>query len=233
MPTNGREVLVVGGCGYVGHLIAPWLMVMYDGPLYNFEPKVCDPCPWRNRIIGDVTDLGQVFLAAQNKGAILFLPMGKFDDPQSLFEVGVRGWYNCLLVAKALRTPRVVLISSLSVYDDWQTANLESEDRPPICDAPYNVVKVLEEDLGRHFARCYGMSVLALRIAQPKAEASAIVGRRGDVPYATSDRKLAEAVVAALSLKGHVGFDAIHVTENKNPNAINQEKAKRLLGWEP
>lgn len=234
MPTHVGGVLVVGGCGTVGHLVGPRLGRIHGAHLYNLELRECedDACPWINPIVGDVTDIGDVFLATRAKDAILFSAMGNLHDPQSLFEVGVRGWYNCLLAAKELGVGRVVLVSSMSVYDDYHSVVTESEDRPVVSDDPYGVVKILAEQLGRHFAETYGMSVIALRISQPMPDLETIRGRRVS-EWATSDRKLAEAFSAALSLKDHVGFDAIHVCGSKDFPKLNLEKAKRLLGWEP
>jgi len=242
MPAVSGGILVVGGCGLVGHLVAPRLTATRISPsysdgdfrYYSFEPDGCseERCPWVENIMGDVTDIGQVFMAARSKNAILFTAMGSMSDPQSLFEVGVRGWYNCLLAAKEFGIRRVVLISSVSVYDDYNSVVLESEDRPRNCDDPYGVVKVLAEDIGKHFAESYGMSVIALRIAQPKMDLEAVKLRRKGNKWATSDVKLAEAICAALSIE-HTGFDAIHICQHPDREKVNMEKAKRVLGWEP
>ena len=137
MPAISGGVVVVGGCGTVGHLIAPYLELMCNSHAllaWTFEPSDCDDCRWSCRITGDV--LGQLLLALRGKKAIIFSAMGRMSDPQSLFEVGVRGWYNCLLAARDLGIQRLVLVSSISVYDDYRNG-LESEDRPRVCDDPY------------------------------------------------------------------------------------------------
>jgi len=233
MPATTGGVLVIGGCGRVGRLIAPYLEAR---PLnfWSFGSVACPGCDWAGHVVGDVCDLGDVFLAARGKSAIVYVAMGG-PDAASLFEVGVHGFYNVLLAAMETCVSRVVLASSMSVYDDWAEASIGSEERPAYCDDPYGVVKVLAEDLGRHFAQAYGMSVIALRLASPMTDQDAMRNQarpRGN-HHALGALKVAEAFAAALALRDHVGFDAVHVTGQTDGDQINQEKAKRLLGWEP
>lgn len=235
MPANPGGVLLVGGCGYVGHLVALPLQVVYGTRQYtSFDPRECPSCPWCSVQRGDVCDLGQLYLAARSKDAIVYAAMRSRDGPAGLFDVHVRGFYNCLLVAKDLAIGRVVLVSSLSVYDKWMSMPMLSEVERPCCDEPYGVTKVLQENLAQHFAANYGMSVLSLRIACPLSEAEAAVQkRRHRNLFALTDRKLAEAIDAAVSVVDHQGFDAVHICGHTDPSIVNMEKAKRLLGWEP
>lgn len=235
-PTITR-LLIVGGCGYVGHLIQPFMTTDRWMRFRSLEPRGCPEgnCDWDDVTIGDVTDLGDVFLAMRGRHAVIYLAKADEQDPAGLFSIGLHGLYNTLLVAKELGTPRVVIATSLSIYDDWNEVNIDSEDRPGNCSDPYGTVKVLSEKLGAHFAEAHGMSVIALRIAQPKTDDSAGVFRaKGRNPNALPASKLSEAFMAAVKLEGHRGFDVLHLTGDRSPGRrINLDRAKELLGWEP
>ena len=79
------------------------------------------------------------------------------------------------------------------------------------------------------------MSVIALRIAQPYSDDYAAQFRsRHANPWCLPASKLTEALMAAVRLDGHTGFDIVHLHGDRDPDTpINLTKAKDLLGWEP
>ena len=245
-----RTVMVIGGCGYVGHLLAPYQLVEsmhYPGVGFSFDKRPCSDCAWKllPGIRGDVTNLADLYFAAKGMGAIVYAAEGDVDDPHDLFDVAVHGVYNALLMARDRGVRRFILLSSLSVFSTG-TGNIGgapdfSEDAPPQCDHPDGVSVLNSEWLCRYFAETFGMSVIVLRISGPVADAKLLMDRAemfardpdDPVVFKTAASDLYRAIALAIELEGHTGFDVVNICGDLTGARVNLDKAKRLLGWEP
>lgn len=231
MPALDGGVLLIGGCGKVGHMVAPFLYKHDEcSPWISAEPRTCSDCKWDYHLPCDAMDVGSVFHACRGRKAVIYMAMGDITVPRSLFDVGLFGWYNTLIVAKELSVP-LVLLSSLSVYDDWYKADIQSEHRKPNCDDPYGVVKVQAEQMARHFSEAFGISIIVLRLGFPLTMKQKAIGRRSH--RSISDERIAAAILSAVGLENHTGFDIAHICGQESIDSPNLSKAKELLGWEP
>lgn len=245
LPTPDR-VMVIGGCSYVGHLLAPELATdkpVHTGSWFSFDQRDCPDCPWPGppTYAGDVTDHGQVWLAADGTDAIVYIAEGARDVTAPPFEGSYLGIYNALLVARARAVRRFVLVSTLSVHSR-ETGSLRfvedlGEDAAPVCYHPDGIASLVDEWLCRHFSEAFGLSVIVLRIAGPVPDETLQQYRRDaypeTVPFALGARDLYTAVARAVAVKGHTGFDVVNIVSDRTGYPVDLGKAKYVLEWEP
>jgi len=232
------NVLLVGGCGKVGHLVAEPLQALdEETQWYSFDPAPEHECPMLGHIHGDATDLGMLFQAARKSDALVYMPMGDMRDDASLFQVAMYGLYNALIVAEELHKP-VVFISSISVASVLTTTNPGlriGTDTAGAVDDPYCVSKLAAESMGKHFANSFGMSVLVLRLGTPMPDEDVAYSRNHDEDYpnllAASD--LADALHQAVTLKRHTGFDVLNIAGDLTGEHIDLSRTEAVLGWKP
>lgn len=242
-----RRILFVGSCGYVGHLIAHAFNTCdrwWNGRPYRmsgFDIRRCQECSWPpwHVVIGDATDLGDLFFAAKGMDTIVYMAEGDLSRPETLFLASVYGFYNALMVARAQHVRRVILLSTLSVHSD-QTGSIENvrnfdEDTPPQCDHPDGITVLIGEWLGRYFAETFGMSIFALRISSPTADDIVRSERseHGDDPifYMTAASDLMDAILRTVEIEDHVGFEIINIVGDPTGERVDTSKAERILGW--
>lgn len=250
-----KGTLMIGGCGYVGHLLAPVTLRNF-GPFATFDKRRCAPCPWRPNqgevnqlgapgLMGDVTDLSALYHAMKGIDAVVYAAEGDVDDPRDLFDVAVFGVYNALTAARARGVRRFVLLSSLSVFSEENGCiggvSDFGEDAPPQCDHPDGASVLNSEWWCRYFAETFGMSCIVLRISGPKSDdlvrafraLSASRPDREPDAFDTAATDLSAAIGRAIALEPHTGFDVVNITGDLTGCRVNLDKAKRLLGWEP
>ena len=175
------NVLVTGGCGFIGSNIVEYLLDeaeikfvrvldnLSTGKIKNIQ-KFLDNPKYSNRIeylYGNIANLEVCRKAMNNidivchQAALGSVPRS-MNDPLSSHNSNVNGFFNILLAAKENNIKRVVYASSSSVYGDHpvlpkvepNTGNLLS---------PYAGTKAIDEIYGSIFTRCYGMECIGLR----------------------------------------------------------------------
>ena len=169
------NILVTGGCGFIGLKFAKKLLekkhsvVLMD---VNAEPLKNQPELERVPFIpGNVTCQAHLVNALKEHkiqwlihlAASLSAPSE--EDPWSTFEVNVRGLYHALEAARICGVERFVFTSSLASY---------GLHLPPVVDdvtiqrpiGMYGVTKVFGEQLGRFYRRRFGLDFRCIRFAQ-------------------------------------------------------------------
>ncbi len=253
-----RSILFVGGCGYVGHLIAEqphsyerWRHLGSFG-LSTFDLRRCGvdcPCGAHARVVGGATNFGDLYYAAKGIDTLVYMAEGDVDRPETLFHATVYGFYTALMVARARGIRRVILLSSLSVFSR-ETGGLHdaedlSEDAPPQCDHPDAITTLVAEWLGRYFAKTFGLSVIVLRLTGPKADDQVRAEREkykgygvGGMWSSTADSDVTEAILQAafvhdVEFAGDAPFEVINIAGDLTGDRIDLSKAERILGWRP
>lgn len=94
----------------------------------------------------------------------LLTPAGR-ERPHDTVQVNISGTANVLEAARLCAVARVVICSSVVVYDATVPAERIGEDHPTGPRTVYAATKLAAELLGREYARLAGMSVLAVRFA--------------------------------------------------------------------
>jgi len=169
------NVLVTGGCGFIGLKFAKRLLEMKHSVYLmdvNAEPLKKQPGLEKIKFIpGTVTCQAHLVNALKEHkiqwlvhlAARLSAPSE--EDPWSTFEVNVRGLYHALEAARICGVERFVFTSSLASY---------GLHLPPIVDdvtiqrpiGMYGVTKVFGEQLGAFYRRRFGLDFRCIRFAQ-------------------------------------------------------------------
>lgn len=187
---------------------------------------------------------------------------GTPDNARAHLEVAVPGLHTALRAAHDAGITHAVYTSSMSVYgeppaglpDDPQAApgthdvvlddgapveasgsreRYPDESVPPDATDYYGLAKRLGEEVCRNASEAWGMSVVALRLCHPVADADF---PRTDHPriraICTSARDVARALLAALSRRGH-GFEAFAISGDGGERLVTLTRAREVLGWTP
>lgn len=242
------RILIIGASGYVGTLMLPGLAAHHEVRVLDLVPPKGD----YDHVVGSATDPATLAAALDGMDAVVHAAMGlrsetdwPHPDPASAFEVNVASVYVTLQAAHSAGISRVVLIGSLSVFEEAQLIDRDvDESTEPDATGVYGVTKRLAEQVARIAARQHGMTVTVLRLAFPTPDdlwprwALPVVQepidiRRADgsqVPaLAASD--LAAAVSAALN-RDTGDYDFFHIVgADDSGRGWRTDKARDVLGW--
>ena len=149
---KGREVLLTGGCGFIGSEVAKQLssigarVTIFDN-LSSGKEEYIHALSNVNLIRGDLTDESAVKSAAENKEFILHLAALPFIPdsyyyPKDFFDVNVNGTINLALAGK--KAKRFVYVSSSEVYGSARYTPMD-ENHPLIPQSTYSVSKLAAE----------------------------------------------------------------------------------------
>jgi nucleoside-diphosphate-sugar epimerase len=239
------KVLLVGGAGFVGTFVTPYLQPHHSlrvldlrQPQHDVEyiqGSITSPDDLRRALNGVDTFINMVMKS----------PQGGSSNDQTLtqiienYEVNTLGLHLLLWTAQGMGIKHGVHTSTMSVHYRERTW-YPSEDLIPL-DTPsvYGLTKSLGERICEYFTRWFDMNLLALRITGPRMRDQFLAERRsasgGHHLYWTDEEDLARAYLAALEAVtvGHGRFDAVFIAGDEAEEEHNLSKAKRLLGWEP
>jgi UDP-N-acetylglucosamine 4-epimerase len=171
------NVLVTGGCGFIGSNLVPALLAqpqvdkvivldnLSTGKHHNIEPclgndkflfveaNICD------RQICD--ELCQSVDVISHQAALGSVPRS-INDPITTNEVNITGFLNLLVAAKENKIKRFVFAASSSTYGDSKTLpKMEDVIGKPL--SPYAVTKYVNELYADVFSRVYGLPFIGLR----------------------------------------------------------------------
>lgn len=229
------RVLVIGGSGYVGTGILPYLRENHEIVVFDVKPPRVEDVGY---IHGSIFDGEAIHGAMASAEGVIFLAMA--PEPHGIappFEEQLQG--NVLTVYRTLEAAvragrkHVVHASSLSVHDESRTY-FSGEDLPMDARGVYGLAKGMGETVCRHFCAVHGLSVIALRLyapSPPEVWRAQWDGER--TPGHTTFRDTARAFDLALEMTGHTGFDAVFISGDYTGKYVNCAKARHLLGWEP
>lgn len=169
-----RNVLLTGGCGFIGSHIAEALVnrgykIRILDNLSTGKLENIDSLSNRNLevIVGDVADFATVEKAVRgcdyifHEAAIASVPKS-INDPIETSKVNYGGTLNVLQAARKHNVRRVIFAGSAAVYGDEPTVpKTESMPTNPI--TPYGVDKLASEFMGHFYARTLGVEFVCLR----------------------------------------------------------------------
>ena len=234
------RVLVIGGSGYLGTLVLPFLAQRHDLRVFDLRPPIdpsleyvhgsaCDPVA----LAGAVLDMDAILYMAMGSHPHVGGGAGRIEARVTAFDVNVKGLHLALYAAHMAGIQHAVYTSSMSVYTGKGVGRVEAdEDTPPDATDAYGFTKRLGEEVCRNACREWGMSVNALRLFQPVPEEKWLAeARRGEPTPWTTAGDTARALLAALEYRD--GFQAFTISGDYGQKLMNLAKAKRLLDWEP
>ena len=235
------HILVIGGSGYLGTLVMPFLAQRHSLRVFDPHPPA-DPAV--EYVQGSACDPAALSKAVAGMDAVLYMALGshvpldgydwgRIESHADAFDVSVKGLYLSLHAAHEAGVDHAVYTSSLSVYHENGAGRyLGDEDLPPDSRLIYGFTKRLGEEVCRNACHEWGMSVNALRLWLPVSEEKwQTEAREGEPTPWTTAEDTARALLAALEYRD--GFQAFTISGDHEQRLMSLAKAKRLLGWEP
>jgi nucleoside-diphosphate-sugar epimerase len=230
------QILVIGGSGDVGSLVLPGLAQYHTLRVFDLRPPAD---PTLAYIIGNVCDPIALQQAMEGCELVLYMAMGSKHDWGSLssivssFDASVKGLYLALYLAHQAGISHAVYTSTMSIYHDCHHRRFPDEEITPDATDFYGLTKRFGEEVCRNATRTWGMSINALRLGLPTADAQWYeMARPGTPMIATSASDVVRALLAALAYRDN-GFHPFIISGDYEHKIMNTSKAKRLLGWEP
>jgi nucleoside-diphosphate-sugar epimerase len=235
-------VLMIGGSGYVGGMVAPLLRRQFRLRIFDLRP----PAGESGYVQGDATDYPALLAAMVGVDAIVHCAMNQVEGTASgianaAFDVNVKSVHQTLAAARQASVPHLVYVSSISVYHDPVSRRLDESVVPDARDV-YGLTKRLGEEVCRAAAAEYGLSVNVLRLAWPTRDRDWPAWSRIEPPEslrrpdgaavcATAATDVAAAISAALDYRD--GFQAFLVSSDDIGGRWSTNKARTRLGWRP
>jgi nucleoside-diphosphate-sugar epimerase len=227
------RVLLIGGSGIVGTLVAPFLMEKHSLRVLDLRRPFDTDIEY---LPGSATDYNAVIQAIKGMDAVVYMPMGSLNyeewtGTESNFDVNIKGLHFSLKAANDEGVKHLVYTSSMSVYKDLRERYFANEDIPLDADEPYGFSKRLGEEVCRNAAKRWQMNVNVLRLCLPMTKEKWLKEASKGTTFATDAEDVARAILAALELKS--GFQAFMISGDYEQKLMNMTKAKEMLGWEP
>jgi nucleoside-diphosphate-sugar epimerase len=185
---SGANILVTGGCGYIGSVLIPELLaddrvntVRVLDSLDSGSPRAligtlgADGIRFRR---GDVRKYGDVESATRGVETVIHLAAitgasTTHDRRQETFDVNYDGTENVLRAAEKLDVKRVVFASSCNLYGRATSTDIdETVDPDPI--NPYAESKLEAEELVREYCRSQDMTGTSLRMSTVYGDAPGV-----------------------------------------------------------
>ena len=162
--------VVTGGCGFIGSHVVDLLAARGDTVtvLDDLSSGTVDNLNGKARLVhGSILDTPAVNRAIQGADCVFHLAAWarvprSIKDPVGTHQVNVVGTLNVLEAVRRCEVPRLVYVSSSSVYGN-QAAHLMHEDMTPDPMSPYGLQKLIGEQYCTLYARMYGITIASLR----------------------------------------------------------------------
>ena len=162
--------VVTGGCGFIGSHVVDALVARGDSVtvLDDLTTGSLDNLNAQARLLsGSILDTSTVGRAMQDADCVFHLAARaqvslSIEDPLGTHQVNVVGTLNVLEAVRRNKVPRLVYVSSSSVYGN-QATHLLHEDMTPEPLSPYGLQKLIGEQYGTLYARLFGTTIASLR----------------------------------------------------------------------
>lgn len=185
------NVLITGGCGFIGRNLIAELEPSHDlrladaarpqeatmfGGKHGRTPAPFEP-GWPFVQV-DITDLPAMRCACEGMDAVIHLaadPTGHAEHGKEIMQVNVVGTYVVLDAARQAGVKRVLCASSINAFGTffWRLSGQPppyttlplTEDFEPVPEDPYSLSKCCNEHTCAAFNRAYGLTTAAFRFA--------------------------------------------------------------------
>jgi UDP-glucose-4-epimerase GalE len=185
-----KNILVVGGAGYIGsHTTLALAEAGYRPVIYdNFSTGHRDACFGEVLIEGDLADTATLVATMHDHKidcvvhfAALIEAGASVHEPVPYFQNNVAGTLSLLEAMNTAGLKRLVFSSTAAVYGNVDGAALLPEDLPRAPINPYGDSKAMVETILERSAEAYGLQTIALRYFNASgADAQGRTGERHD-----------------------------------------------------
>lgn len=162
--------LVTGGCGFIGSHVVDALVARGDS-VSVIDDLSSGTIKYLNQhaelVNGSILDTAAVDHAVRGADCVIHLAAWarvsrSIEDPLGTHQVNVVGTLNVLEAVRRFEVPRLVYVSSSSVYGD-QATYLLHEGMTPAPLSPYGLQKLIGEQYCTLYARLFGITIASLR----------------------------------------------------------------------
>lgn len=225
------KVLVTGALGAVGRPVCRALRdAGHDLTTLDLS-SAPDPV---NHMVGNVADTELMLRISAGMDVVIHFAAVPDDAPfPTLVEPNVLGLYSVLNAARQNHIARVVLASSIQALGYRNNSGAPASVTEARPNNHYALTKLWAENMGEMYARQYGLTVLAARIAwmvrNPKEAKVMEELRRFEIFLSARDagRFFLRAVEAKLS-----GFSVAYAVSRGGETVFDMAPAAELLGFE-
>jgi nucleoside-diphosphate-sugar epimerase len=230
------KVLILGANGQLGPHVVRALEGRYGLRLTDVQQRMDTPHEYFQV---EVSNPSQVMKAADGMDAIVNLSVLR-NDGQLAFDVNARGCYNIMTTAVEHGIRRVIntgphFAIAGPTYEDYDYGL--NPDMPPQPGTNlYALTKSLGQEVCRVFTENHDVYVLCLLFYNFREPGDISAQGKDLTPFSVAWEDAGEAFKHALevdlaSLPSHC--EAFNIFADLPHNKFSNEKAKRLLGWQP
>ncbi len=227
-----EPVLITGGCGRIGLILAHDWIDQYALTLLDLRPPPADlPLPFVQADIACFTDLCGHF---RGHSTVVHLAADACPDAQwdSLLPNNITGVRNVLEAASEAGCRRVILASSLHAALGYAPEISVRADMPPSPTDLYGATKAWAEAVGRYYAHQRGLSVLCVRIGWLKA-ASCLVPGNPQLAHSITPRDLTHLLACCIEAPADLRYGVFHGLSNNRTRQFDITEAQNVLGYQP
>ena len=229
MSEQRKRVLITGAGGRIGASLTERLSGRYDLRLhFHREPE---ETPEHEYVVAEIASFDEIAPAMAGIDAVVHLAgsphiTSTWDE---VHQANIVGTYNVFESARRAGVPKIVLASTnhvMGMYDrDGEWPIYASQPVRP--DSLYGVSKAFGENLGRHYADRYGLSVIALRIGWFLEEPHDEIARW----MWLSPRDCAQIVTRAI--ESDLGFGVFYAISGNSRRHWDITDTINRLGYQP
>jgi NAD(P)-dependent dehydrogenase (short-subunit alcohol dehydrogenase family) len=231
--TTRPRVLVTGGSGRIGTLVAASLHTRYDLILLDRRPPADPTLPF---VHADVSQLDALAPYVHNIDTVLHLAA----DPRptapwaSVFPHNIAGALNVIQTACNAGCRRVVFASSLHAVMGYPPHVFVDAQMPPCPPNLYGASKVWGEALAQVYAVASSTSILCVRIGLvARPDAPQVTPGHPHLDQVVTERDLVNMLAACIAAPASMHFGIFHAVSDRGSRRFDVRLAEELLGFIP
>lgn len=233
-----HRVLVTGAAGAIGQPVCHELLRRGHG-VRGFDRR---PTPGvEDAVVAEIDDHAAVLRAAEGCDTIIHLAATRDDAPflDALLKPNVAGLFNVMDAARQVGAKRVVLASTMQTVSGLrgqrEDSLLTADDAAPT--NHYALTKIWAERMGEMYARCYGLSVIAVRIGwflRSEREAARMEHHKAYDTYFSYPDAARFFSLCVEAPTDRVKFAILFgVSKHRDRQRVDHEPSRQLIGYEP
>ena len=243
MDLNNKNILVIGGAGFIGGFVVKELLredvqkvIIYDnfarGKMENIEDSLKDERCYIFSLGGDIRDVDILDKAMEGVDYVFHLSamwlLHCKDFPRTAFHVNIEGTFNILEACVKNKIKKLIYSSSASVYGDAVEVPM-TEEHPFNNKNFYGSTKIAGEAMCTAFHDRYGLNIIGLRymnVYGPGQDQHAVYS--GVVPIMLNKIETNEQPV--INGDGSQAYDFIYVEDTARAN-IQALRSDAIFGY--